>query len=179
MYLFKTATPVPSKVCEGVTLTIKKMTEDRRDDLRLKISVPLSKLQLRSEELRSLEGRKDPEGAARRNELLSECAQIENSELVALKMAWGVKGITGLCIDSEENLATVEEWRKWPSELVAEVIDMVDRASGLSTEETKNSESRTTPSAQDSVETSDTTALSASASESTAPETAGSSTQTT
>lgn len=172
MYLFKTTTVVESLVCPGVSFTVKKMTEDRRDDLRMRLSVPLGKLEMLGEELRALRGRTDPEADTVRKSLLSKSAEIENGELASIKISWGLKAINGLCIDADENVGTVDEWKKWPSDLVVEAIEFINSATGLSTQEIKNSESPSTPSSSASVETNDSTALPASVSASTAAETA-------
>jgi hypothetical protein len=130
-YIFKTTTTVPSKICEGVTVTVRKMTEDRRDALRTAMAAPLVKLQLIDQEVNEKKDRTDSDSRARVNELLNDALRIQTSELNAIKIDWGVKAISGLCIDDEGNVATVAEWKKWPSDLVNEVVGIVDRASGL------------------------------------------------
>jgi len=179
MYLFKTSTVIESLVCPGVSFTVRKMTEDRRDSLRLQLAVPLGKMEMLGEELRTLQGRTDAESNARRGALLAQSSEIENGELASIKIKWGLLAIKGLCIDTEENVATVDEWKKWPSDLVMEAIHIINSSTGLSTEEIKNSELPSTPSSSESVATNDLTAPSASASDSTKPETADPSTQQT
>lgn len=160
-FIFKTSTQVESKVCPGVTVTVRRMTEDRRESLRNLMAIPLAKLQLMDEEIREKSKLTDSESRARVNELLADCGKLQTTELNDIKITWGVKSIKGLCIDDESNEATVEEWKKWPLELVVEIVNIVDRASGLLPDEVGESKPDIMPGAQGSSAPSDTTAPSA------------------
>lgn len=167
MYLFKTSTEVSTKFHPEVKIVVRKMTEDRRDDLRIKLSVAIAKLNLRSQELTSLGDRTDDEAQNRRSEIMTEVSTIQRSDIFGIKLLWGIKAISGLAIDENENPATVAEWKKWPSELTEEVVGIVDRASGLAPEEAQDLSSPTTSGGQvDPGKTNDTTAATASASDS-------------
>lgn len=143
MHIFKSTAVVPSGVCPGVDFVVRKMTESRRDDLRLKLGVPLAKLGLFAVELTTLGNRDDEEAKARRQEIALETAKIENSDLVGVKIVWGLKGINGLQIDEDNVAATVDGWKDWPSELAAEAVQLINENTGLVATEIKNSPLRT------------------------------------
>jgi len=119
---------VNSKVVEGVSFTVKKMSFGRRLDLLRRVGDLLSRL----EYLEGGEGTKEKIEAA----LLA-------GEVDRVYLEWGLDSIEGLTIDGEEPTVAVLVERG-PEELVREIIEVVKRESGLSEEERKNSSSPST-----------------------------------
>jgi hypothetical protein len=149
MYIFQTTITVPSKVCPGVNIKLHKMTEDRRAAWQLALAEPNAKVRDLLDKIARL---KDPDGKPLSDTAVPQIMQL-NSELnVVLTseknpaiLKWAVAGIEGLAIGHEDNPATLENWGQWPSDLVSEVLGLVDEGTVLSEAASKNSALPITP----------------------------------
>lgn len=142
-YIFKTTARIPSRECEGVTFVVRKMTEGRRDELRLAQGPHLAKLGLMQEELTSLVGKTDPESLARSQEIIND-SQLVLSALGGVKITWGLKALEGLAEDSDDVTLDIEDWKRWPPELAAEAVRIIDQATGLTVAEVSSLDKGTT-----------------------------------
>ena len=146
MYIFKKTTTIKSKVCPGVEIIVRKMTESRRIELQMTIIEPNEKIR---ELLTKITAMKAEDSAGERNtpailKINDEVQRIITKELNPLKIRWGVSAIRGLCLGDENEPGTLDNLLDWPSDLVEEVLDIVEQGSGMSEKEAKNSESPTT-----------------------------------
>lgn len=131
--VFKTANVIPTKFHPDIKVSVFALTENRREDLRNKMSEPLTKLAAIAQKLEALNHRTDEASSASRTELMAQLSKIQRSDIFDLKLRWGLKKIEGLEIgdDDESVPGTVDNWGEWPSELAEEVVFIIDQAAGL------------------------------------------------
>jgi hypothetical protein len=153
MYIFRKTTTVDSKVCPGVQIVFRKMTESRRIELQSAIIGPNDKIrdllgkigQLKAEdqaEQRVGAVGSDPTG---RNlsqilKLNDELQHVVTKELNPIKVRWGVAAVKNLCLGDEDEPGTIDNLLEWPSDLIEEVLEVIEEGSALSEKETKNFE---------------------------------------
>lgn len=145
MYIFKKTTTIKSKVCPGVEIIVRKMTESRRIELQMAIVEPNEKIR---ELLTKISAMKAEDTTSERNtpvilKINDEVQRIITKELNPLKIRWGVAAIKGLALGDENDIATLDNLLEWPSDLVEEVLNIVEQGSGMSEKESKNSASPT------------------------------------
>ncbi len=169
-----------SKTCPGVFYTLYKMSEARRAQLRLLIAEPTAKIRNLLREMTALEDRHPvtEENPNRPEEVIDELLrlsdkmeQISSDEINPKWLKWGLKKIEGLQIDDQEatpDMLTADG----PPSLFQEIVDRIKRLAQLNGEEEKNFESPTTSGEPTGGETTNTSAVGASSSDSTPLETA-------
>jgi hypothetical protein len=114
---------VESRVVPGVTFTIAKMSFARRVDLLRRV--------------RELARRMECLAASGANSDQMDAALLK-AEIERLYVAWGVRAVSGLVVDSHEADAELLA-DAGPEELFREALAVVRRETGLSEEERKNS----------------------------------------
>ncbi len=126
---YETAVEVRSKVVDGVTFVVERMSFGRRLELIRELKDLLGRLEF------VLAG---PQGPAQEAEAALLAGEIDN-----VYLAWGLREIEGLEIDGEK--ATREKLiEKGPEALVEEILAAIRREAGLSEAERKNFESPST-----------------------------------
>jgi hypothetical protein len=143
MFKYETTRRQESATFPGVFITLRKMTEGRRTELRRLIAEPNSRLRGIMREQAELD--KLPEDArdmASFLELQDRFDEILMSEVNPAWVRWGVKMVDGLEVDGRT--LAVEDFLDWPSVLFAEVVDLVKTEAELDGAERKNSALPTT-----------------------------------
>lgn len=172
-FTFSTRETVKSAICEGVTLTIRKMTGGSRIELQLALAD--SNAAMREVTKAQIEALAVTDEAVRRKKLLDIAEQsgkiIMEQQFPAL-VRFGLVAVDGLTVDGED-VHNVENFIKLaPEELYLEAVKAIKEEAGMNTEVAENLESPTTSGAQVDGQTAVTTAPSASAEEPTGDGTA-------
>jgi hypothetical protein len=150
VYIFKKTTTIDSKVCPGVQIVFRKMTESRRIELQSAIIGPNDKIrdllgkigQLKAEDQaeQRVGGTKEDTGRSLPQilKLNDELQHVVTKELNPTKVRWGVAAVKGLCLGDENEPGTIDNLLEWPSDLIEEVLEIIEDGSALSERETKN-----------------------------------------
>lgn len=146
MYNFQTTKNYESKTLPGVVVKLRKMTENRRHELQLLVASPNQRIRELVAKQRQLASQDTAEATLEILSLSDQIDLIATKELNPAKLKWGIKSISGLMLDDEP--ATMENVMDWPSDLIKELLDLIDDGSALNEVEQKNSESPTTSGAQ-------------------------------
>lgn len=176
---YTTTIEYESKVFPEVTYVLNKMSEARRAQLRLLIAGPTAKVRNLIRELQRLEDRypadennpRDEEINRQMFDMTDQMEQISADEIDPKWLLWGLKSIAGLEIDGQP--ATPKSLLEdGPPMLFAEIVAKIKQVAQLNGAEEKNSGSPTTSGELTGGETTNSSAVSASSSDSTPQETA-------
>lgn len=138
-YIFKTTTTLPSKNFPGVMLVVRKMTEERRIELQEAVREPTRKIRDMLVKADTLERENEAVNRAEILSLRDEMNTVVTRDLNVAKIRWGVAAIQNLCLGDEGTIATLDNVLKWPSKLIEECLDIVEKGTGMTEEEVKNS----------------------------------------
>ena len=144
-YNFSTTKTVNSVKLPGVVFQLRKMTERRRLKLMLSTGPINAEIREKIEQQRNLR-EQTPPPIAQILQLDADINVLVTEKLNPAKIAWGVAGISGLSLDGEP--ATMDNLLDWPSDLIEEIIELIDGGTALNEVEQKNSASPTTSGAQ-------------------------------
>lgn len=177
MYQYASSFEVPSKAIEGVSFSLRKMSEARRIDFRLRTAEAQAKLRALTMEATSLQAQartdSSPALIDRIEDVSERITAVVSGEINPAYVRWGLKSISGIEIDGEP--ATVESLiDAGPSDLFAEICGIIQASSGMTDEEIKNCAWLTTSGVPMVTTDQNTSAQSADADSGTSPETAAS-----
>jgi hypothetical protein len=160
-YSFKKSIKVQSDLCPGVTFVIRKITESRRSEMRLKLADLQDKLSDMSAEIKLLDPVKDEKALRRAGVNIDEFVL---REIEVYKIRWATIRVEGLVLegeDGEEIPGTLDNALAWSSELRAELLAIIDDGSVMMESEAKNYGASTTYGAVVARQIRNTTVLSA------------------
>ena len=137
-----------SKLYPGVSFTVVVMTEGRRRNLRLAQAESQSELKGIVREMETIQREQEEVRDLQRLTELTEQFDLVMSEKVnPAWLKWGCTRIEGLFVDEKE--LGVVDYLDWPSDLFAEVVNVVRGEGELGDKEVKNSELPTTSGIQE------------------------------
>ncbi len=141
-YVFQTTKNYASKICPGVTVTFRKMTEDRRGELQLAIIEPQTQLrELLTKAARLRAENKDETLTPAIMRVNDEIQMLCTTKLNPAKISWAVSAVQNLYLGSIDNPATMDNVMRWPSDLIEEILDVIESGTVMSEAEVKNSQS--------------------------------------
>jgi hypothetical protein len=144
MYIFSETKVVDSQIAPGVQFVFRNMTEDRRLELQKAIIEPNRQIRdilAKIDEIQTSTTSKNVVEIMRLNDVMQ---TIITQDLNPAKIRWGMSGIRGLFLGTEENPATMDNIMRWPSPILEEALNIIDEGTQLSEPARKNSESSST-----------------------------------
>ena len=167
MFEFSSTKLFDSKVCSGVSFTIRVMTDGVRSKLSLALSETMAKMRLLSGEISALDMPRDDEGnLVKVDHILMAKAMNLSDQMIALRrftidpeyFKIGFVSVTGLSIDGNELPDGALVKNLGPEALYQEIVERIHQEADLSVEERENLSSPTTLAARADGQTSDSTA---------------------
>lgn len=169
MYIFNPTKTYESTVLPGVKVSLRKLTEGRRLQFQIAVGPPLADMRALALEQRKLL-EETPINQEKFAELNERIEFVATEKLTPAKIKWAVANIQGLQIGEEA--ATLDNLMDWPSDLVQELLKLVDDVTALNEVERGNSDSPTTSGPLTVGRDQNSSAQTASEADSSSPETA-------
>jgi hypothetical protein len=138
MYEYSSSHTLQSEVFPGVTFTLRKMSDSRRAELRLKTAKSNATVrELVKESQKVMAQPEESRDLAR----IAEIHEMIETEVISVLnptwLRWGLKSVSGMTIDGQEpNVELL--LAEGPSDLVAEILVTIKRVSHMSEDELKN-----------------------------------------